>query len=173
MKFSVILTGMASFSFCLALHVMLWRHARPRSDVWALLWIFLGLPTMLAMIALGGGLFLPHAGFPAPLEVGAVLLLHWALSAAYVQTYPAAQAQSPSLEIANAVAKSVPRGLSREELLTTVGTGTLVTARVEDLVSNRFVRMEGDRCVLTPGAARLVDFFVWLRTVLGIPGQGG
>lgn len=104
---------------------MLWRRARPRSDVWALFLIFLGLPTLLALIALGGGVFLPRTGFPTPLEIGAVLLLHWALSAAYVQSYPAAQAQSPSLEIANAVAKSLPRGLSREKLLTAVVPGAL------------------------------------------------
>lgn len=125
MKLTVLLIGMASFSPCLVLHVMLWRRARPRSDVWALFLIFLGLPTLLALIALGGGVFLPRTGFPTPLEIGAVLLLHWALSAAYVQSYPAAQAQSPSLEIANAVAKSLPRGLSREKLLTAVVPGAL------------------------------------------------
>jgi hypothetical protein len=173
MKPTVPLIGMASLSLCLALHILLWRHARPRSDVWALFLSSLGFPTLLALIVLGGGAFVPRAGFPALLGDGAVLLLHWALSAAYVQSYPADQARSPSLEIANVVAKSLLRGLPREELLTAVGAGSLVKARVEGLVSNRLVRMEGDRCVLTPSAERLVDFVVWLRTFLGLSGRGG
>ncbi len=173
MTITFLLIGVASFSLSLALHVLLWRLSRPRSDLWVLLAIFLAFPTLVALLILAGRAALPDAGFPAPLDVGAVLMLHWAISAAYVQSYPAAQAQSPSLEIAHAIAKSAPRGLSREELMATLTTGSLVQARVEDLVSNRLIRMEGDRYVLTPGAARLVEFFLGLRAFLGLPGPGG
>ena len=173
MKGTILPIGMASFSFSLALHVLLWRLARPRSDMWALLVIFLAFPTLVAVLILVGGMTLPVARFPAPVDVAAALMLHWAISVAYIQSYPAAQAQSPSLEIADAIARSAPRGLSREDLMATLIARSLVQARVEDLVSNRLIRVEGDRYVLTPAAVRLVEFFLGLRAVLGLPGHGG
>jgi hypothetical protein len=173
MKAALLITGLLSFSCCLALHVVLWRVARPRSDVWGLFTIFLVVPTAVALLALGARAVLPEAGLPEALEVAAMLLLHWALSSAYIQSYPAAQARSPSLEIAYAVVKSMPRGLSRDELLATVNTETLVQARVEDLVTDRLIRAEGERYVLTPVAAGLVRLFLGLRALLGLRNQGG
>lgn len=173
MKVAVLLAGFTSFSCCLVLHVVLWRVARPRSDVRGLFSIFLVVPTAVALLILAAGAVVPEAGMPDALEVAAMLLLHLALSSAYIQSYPAAQARSPSLEIAYAVVKSMPRGLSREELLATVNTETLVQARVEDLVADRLVRVEGDRYVLTPASAGLIRFFLALRALLGLRQPGG
>ncbi|MGH7318737.1 MAG: hypothetical protein ACRELA_03795, partial [Candidatus Rokuibacteriota bacterium] len=90
-----------------------------------------------------------------------------------IQSYPAAQAMAPSLEIAYAVRRSMPRGLSREELLARLNTGALVQGRVEDLVADRLIRVEGDRYVLTPGSAGLIRFFLGLRALLGLRSAGG
>ena len=103
----------------------------------------------------------------------AVLLLHLALSSAYIQSYPAAQAMAPSLEIAYAVRRSMPRGLSRHELAAQLNTRALVRDRVEDLVTDRLVRLERDRYVLTPASATLVRFFLGLRALLGLRQPGG
>lgn len=173
MKAGVLLAGFVSFSCCLAVHVGLWRVARPRSDVWGLFTIFLIAPTGLALLVLAAATVFPGAGLPDALEVAAVLLLHWALSSAYIQSYPAAQALSPSLEIAYAVVRSRPRGLSREELLASLNTEALVQARVEDLVADGLIRGEGDRYVLTPVAAGLIRIFLGLRALLGLRNQGG
>jgi hypothetical protein len=173
MNVAILLTGLLSFSFCLALHVGVWRVARPRSDVWGLFTIFLIAPAVLALLVLAAATIFPGTGLPDALEIAAMLLLHWALSSAYIQSYPAAQARSPSLEIAYAVVKSMPRGLSRDELLATVNMETLVQARVEDLVTDRLIRAEGERYVLTPVAAGLVRLFLGLRALLGLRNQGG
>ena len=68
--------------------------------------------------------------------------------------------------------RSMPSGLSREELLARLDPRTLVQARVEDLVADRLVRLEGGRYVLTPASARLIRFFLGLR-VLGLRSAGG
>jgi hypothetical protein len=165
MRAAVLLAGFASFVVCLAFHVVLWRTARPRSDARALVAIFLGAPTVLALAI--------AAGTPFRVDAFAALLLHWALSSAYIQTYPAAQARSPSLEIAYAVVKSMPRGLSREELLASLNTGLLVRDRLDDLVANGLVRAAGERYVLTRFSRYLIRVFLAFRALLGLSKRGG
>ena len=173
MTIAVLLAGLLSFCGCLAVHVALWRVARPRSDMRALFALFLLVPFAGALLVLAAGALAPAAGFPGALEVAAVLLLHWALSSAYIQTYPAAQAMAPSLEIAYAVRRSMPRGLSREELLARLNTTALVEGRIEDLVAERLIRAKGRRYVLTPVAGGLIRFFLGLRALLGLRDHGG
>jgi hypothetical protein len=168
---AVLPAGFLAFAVCLAVHVTLWRVARPRSDMRALFAIFFVAPSLVALLVAVAGAITP--GSPDGLDVAATLLLHWALSSAYVQSYPAAQAMAPSLEIAYAVRRSMPRGLSRAELLARLNTQALVQERVEDLVADRLVRLEGGRYVLTPASARLVRFFLGLRALLGLRRPGG
>lgn len=169
----VLLAGFLAFAICLAAHVALWRVARPRSDMRALFAIFFVAPAAAALLVVTAAAAAPGRGLPDTLDVVATLLLHWALAAAYVQSYPAAQAMAPSLEIAYAVHRSMPRGLSREELLARLNTAALVQDRVEDLVADRLVRLEQDRYVLTRPSARLVRFFLGLRALLGLRQPGG
>jgi len=173
MSAAVLPAGFLSFAVCLVVHVALWRVARPRSDMRALFAIFFVAPSSVALLVAVAGAIAPGAGSPDGLDVAATLLLHWALSSAYVQSYPAAQAMAPSLEIAYAVRRSMPRGLSRAELLARLNTRALVQERVEDLVADRLVRLEGGRYVLTPASARLVRFFLGLRALLGLRRPGG
>jgi hypothetical protein len=173
MSAAVLLAGFLAFSGCLAVHVVLWRLARPRSDMRALFTIFLIAPSAVALLLAAAAAVAPGAGLPDGLDVAAALLLHGALSSAYIQSYPAAQAMAPSLEIAYAVRRSMPRGLSRAELLARLNTRALVQERVEDLVADRLVRLEGGRYVLTPASAGLVRFFLGLRALLGLRQPGG
>lgn len=169
----MLVAGFLAFAGCLAVHVVLWRVARPRSDMRALFVIFFGVPSVLALLVFAAGVVAPGVLSLEGLEVAAALLLQGALASAYLQTYPAAQAVAPSLEIASAVRRSMPRGLSRDELLARLNTGTLVQARVDDLVADRLVHLEGGRYVLTPTAAVLVRFFLALRALLGLREAGG
>lgn len=173
MKGGVLLAGFTLFAACLTLHVAIWRIWRPRSDLRALFVIFMIAPTLVVVALLGASLLVPGGPVPSVLDAAAILLLHWALAFAYVLTYPAAQAQSPSLEIAYAVGQSMPRGLSREELLAHLDGETLVRSRVDDLVANRLIRAEGDRYVLTPSSIRLIRAFLGFRALLGLPRRGG
>jgi hypothetical protein len=106
-------------------------------------------PTLVGAALFGASLLVAGGPVPSALDVTAVLLVHWALAFAYILTDPAAQAQSPSLEIAYAVGQSMPRGLSGEEILALLNSETLVHSRMDDLVANRLVRAHGDRYVLT------------------------
>jgi hypothetical protein len=169
---TVLLAGFAAFAGCLAVHLVLWRVARPRSDLRALFVVFFGVPCAVALLVAAPSA-VGFAGLPDWLDVAASLLLHWALSAAYVQTYPAVQAMAPSLEIASAVRRSMPGGLARSDLLVRLNTRALVEERIADLVADRLVHMEGGRYMLTPASRRLVRFFLGLRVLLGLRQPGG
>lgn len=173
MKPTILLFGFASFLACLALHVAVWRVARPRSDIRALFLIFLAVPGAAAILVPAAAAVIPDAPLPDTVELAAMLLLHCALSCAYIQTYPAVQAQSPSLEIVRAVVESMPRGLSREDILAVASTATLVQARVDDLLANGLIRVDRDRYVLTPTSVKLVRFFLALAALIGLEGKGG
>jgi hypothetical protein len=126
MSAAVLLVGFILFGVYLTFHVVIWRMGRLRSDVRALFVIFLIVPGLVGVALLGAAPFAPEGPIPSGLDVAAVLLLHWALASTHVLTYPAAQAQSPSLEIVYAVGQSIPRGLSREEILPLLNSETLV-----------------------------------------------
>ncbi|HYB70868.1 MAG TPA: hypothetical protein VEH80_09365 [Candidatus Bathyarchaeia archaeon] len=160
MRAAVLLAGFASFLICLSFHVILWRAARPRAEALALVAIFFVAPAAVAVVVM--------AITSRWVDVLAVLLLHSALSAAYVQTYPAAQARSPSLEIAYAVGRSMPGGLSREELLASLTAGALVHDRLNDLVANGLVRVTGDRYTLARSSSSLSAWRAWPRSPAGV-----
>ena len=170
----MLLVGFTLFAACLTLHIVIWRIGRPRSDVRALLVIFMIAPALVVVALLGASLLTPGGPVPSVLDAAAILPDPLgAPAAAYVLTYPAAQAQSPSLEIAYAVGQSMPRGLSREEILTLLNSETLVHSRVDDLVANRLIRADGDRYMLTPSSTRLIRGFLGFRALLGLPRLGG
>jgi hypothetical protein len=168
-----ILTALLAFTTCLAVHIAWWRVRRPCHDVAAVIALFLTPPVLLVPLAAA----LARAGVALPfgLEGGAVVaagLLDVALACAYIQSYPAAQAVSPSLDLILAVG-SAAAGLSREDILARWNSGGLVQSRIEDLEANAFIERQGDRFALTPIGRGLARFFAGYRRALGLRRTGG
>lgn len=172
---SIIILGIASFSFCLFLHILLWRMRRPKNDFLALFFVFLFFP-----IGFCTACFLffyvnnidPNAVIPLK-NFFAVLLLHVSLSSVYIQTYPSAQAVSPSLEILRLVGASMPRGLNKQEILLHFDKADIIFKRIEDLSNSKFIRIENDRLALTCLGKFLAKFFIFYRFFLALPpGKG-
>jgi len=159
--------GLGAFAAALVAHVIWWRVRRPRADIAAVLAVFVGVPAAgLAGAALAGAL--------APGVVPLALLLAWALGAAYVQTYPATQAESPTLVMVRALAAAGAQGLSRDEIARLWPRSALVEARVDDLVANRWLaRAPGGGLALAPAARILAACFRAYRRLLGLPVRGG
>jgi hypothetical protein len=170
MRWVVLATPLVTFAISLAIHVTIWRARRPRADMTAILRLLIGAPVLAfaaaaSLLALG---VVPR--WVAMDELAAIALLHLALSAAYVQTYPASQARSPSLLIALAVGDA-PDGLTREEIAARLPGGELVGTRIEDLSANALVRRKGDLFVASPAGLALAGFFHGYRRLLGL-GRG-
>lgn len=163
------------FACCLAAHAVLWRWRRPRREVTALLLLFLAAPSLLLAPHGLGEVWrrIPGLAGVRPTEAWATLVLCLAFGAAYVASYPAVQAQSPSLAALLAVASSPSRTLRRGALREALAATPLVAPRIEELVAWGWLRREeGALCLTRRGRAVLLPFLA-LRALLGLPpGRG-
>jgi len=190
----VILLGIGSFSVCLLFHVILWQFRRPYHHALALFGIFF----------LGGGFLLMVSAFLMRSLSGtdwlAIGLMHVALSCGYIQLYPASQANSPSVTLLMAVRKSMPAGLTDEDIHALFETRSAVHPpsqktpeggglplrgcrplsswgglqdRVEELVVSGLVQDEAGQLSLTHRGRAFISPFIYFRKMLGIPeGKG-
>jgi hypothetical protein len=163
---AVLGTGLCTFALCLAVHVLYWRWAKPRAHILLLLVIFFALPTTLA--------FLGAARLSTWLGSGrqalALTLLHWALAAAYVQSFPAAQARSPSLAILLALGEAGASGLTEQDIRDRASADSL-SLRITDLTADGLVSVSDQRLCLSRAGRLLAVAFRALRR--GISPAGG
>lgn len=108
MSVNVLISGLLIFIACLAAHVIVWRVRRPGNAPVALAVIFFVLSPLPGVLTVR---YLP--GLAASITSGgwaAAYLLHISLSSAYIMSYPAVEAVSPSLVIALMLGRAGPGG---------------------------------------------------------------
>ncbi len=162
MKPVVLFLGFSLFFLCLALHVLVWRIWHPQRHAIALFTVFLGPCVPFAALFM---LFCSSLHF---VDLLAIVLLHLALSCAYIQVYPALQAFSPTLVILLLVRKSMPLGVTQEELMSRLDTKFLMGERLQDLIHARLVRESDQNIELTPRGLALIYFFILFRRAFGL-----
>jgi len=149
------------------LHILLWRLKRPNRHALSLLFIFIIIP----------GVFLASVGMLSEniswTEVCGIFLLHASLSFAYIQVYPASQADSPSFKILLHVGKSMPQGMTAGEIQALFPAAVLLDARIEDLVRATLVSEKDGKLSLTKQGELLIRPFIYLRQILGLPAGEG
>ena len=164
---SVLMTGCFSFVCCLLLHVFFWRIKHPRNHAGALLSIFFVPGAFFIFLA---SFFWGHF---SNFDLFAVILLHASLSCAYIQFYPASQADSPSLKILTVVGKSMPGGITGAEIQAQFDPAQLFTARVRDLLEAQLVNRVNGNLVITPKGRAFISPFLLLRKLLGLTAGKG
>ncbi|MBI5237211.1 MAG: hypothetical protein HY887_02170 [Deltaproteobacteria bacterium] len=179
MSHIVVITGIASFSACILLHLLVWRVFRPRRSILLLFAVFFVLPAFFFLILFLSRNVVPVAVWaPSLMSFGAdesasVLLMHAALSSAYILTYPAIQAGCPSLRLLLIIGAGMPEGITRDNLKKEFGLETLFLPRIEDLLGSNFVKEDRDKLMLTATGRILAGFFALCRKSLGLlPGKG-
>ena len=168
MSLAVFAWGIVFFLAAFIGHVMLWRFARPKGQIAALMAIFVVLP----LIGFGGWLVVSADR----LNVALASVLYVALAGVYIQTYPAIQANAPSLFIVYVIGRS-KHGLSvnalAERMKQTGLTG--LEERLKDLVNDSLIAVSANQTVsLTRKGRILVLLMISLRQkVLGLrEGEG-
>ncbi|TAN45267.1 MAG: hypothetical protein EPN22_04545 [Nitrospirae bacterium] len=167
----VFLQGFSIFMVCLAVHIIVWRVRIPRNDISVLFFIFLVVPVLGLT---GTAAVMCWRGVTNSLvEMLEVLILHISLASAYIATYPAAQASSPSLDILISIATSMNKRLTEDDIAAKYNDITLVKSRIEDLRGMMFVSQVGDNIVLTATGEVLICLFILYRRMIGLPlGEG-
>jgi hypothetical protein len=177
MLHGVMRNGLLFFLVFLFCHVLLWRLKRPRRQIPALFIIFYILPLFCLLLYCGiTHFFEPLRALAFHYTFSEWLLLaifHCVLSSAYILTYPAAQAVSPSLKLALLIKQSMPQGATAEELAAYFTADELLDKRIEDVFDEEFVRERAGVLELTGKGRFIVSIFIFIRRMLGLPiGKG-
>lgn len=155
-------------------HLAAWRVRTPRRQTRALLAIFFGVLAAGVTVWAARG---PQASWPAPTpttaaECLAAALLTASLALAYVISYSALEADSPTLVMVRMIAQAGRAGLPRAQFHRQLTDELLVLPRLADLVRDGLVELRDGRYRLLPKGRRLVTVFLLFRRVLGA-GKGG
>lgn len=163
---SVYLPGL-TFILCLFIHAALWRLKPSARRPLALICVFV-LPTPFIWLFL---LALPVFPVPGGGELLAAGLLQLSLASAYILSYPAFEALSPSLVM---VLLAGDRGhLGLDELPQFFRDDCLLKPRIRELVETGMVIESDGVLSITRKGRLLAACFVFMRSLLGLPKGGG
>src|SRR3990170_3300105 len=165
--FAIILPALL-FLLCIFIHAALWRVRFPANRTAALFIIFILLPfiagALYALLASRGILW------PPGLEKGEWLaagLLQLAFASAYILTYPAFEALSPSLVI---VILAFDRGgIAVKDLSGFFSDKALIKPRIKDLLDSKLASERDGALSITAKGRLLAGFFAFMRSFLGLP----
>ena len=170
-----LLWSLAVFLTAFVLQLLVWRVRTPRRHARAIVIVFLVvLVAYLSAFALIQGRLPGLATWlPAcPGEGVRLILLVLSLLAAYVITYSALEADSPTLIMVRELGRAGAEGLDRDRFHRSMNDAALVIPRVEDLLRDGMARLEGARYVLT-FKGRLITLVIMAHRQLMARGAGG
>lgn len=157
------------FLFAFLLHIVIWRIRIPRRQTEALLLIFI------ITFALGV-FFLDRIVLPSKVALWRAYLeisvFYLSLVIAYLLSYPAIAALSPSLVICDIISRSKTHGVSKSDVELLLNDEVLIKPRIEDLVNDNMVCYSDGKYRLAKKGRLLVSIFVLFRNILRIP-KGG
>jgi len=165
---AILFFGTIGFIISFVSHIIIWRVIRPAKHmVWlAVIFIILPIVVYILMGCLG------YRGLDCK-NVIFVLLWHLALSAAYIMSYPAIQAECPTLKIILAVRDSMPKGMRVKAINDIFCNDRLLSDRFDDLINDDLISRKDGKWSLSLKGSLLVSFFSIYRKLLGLPlGEG-
>jgi len=162
--------GISFFLIVLVIHIAIWRLIKPKKHMSSIFAIFLVIPFIifigLFVLSIQEKLF----NFTELLKTS---LLYLVLACAYIQTYPPAQANAPSLQIIHLIGKSKSKGLTEEEIMNIFNLNNLVQDRIDDLIVEGFVLEEDGKLYLKNKGKILSTTFYFYRKLYGLSqGEG-
>ena len=172
---SALFYGISVFLSAFLIHFIIWKIKLPKkSQTTALLKIFF-LVFMGSIFILINIRSVPFFGITPPQTLSDYLqffLLYSSLTLAYIVSYSAVEADSPSLAMILNIAKVSPDGLNKKRLSEVMTDNVLVRPRVRDLVNSKMIYRDKDKYKLEPKGIFLVNIFIFFRRLLNLP-KGG
>ncbi len=180
MHYAVTVYGFLLFGISLIVHVIIWRIYHPKHQIISLFGLFLLTPVLcISLIHNLYGCFLIRSEIIGTFSVLTgeqkvqVYLLYSALSLAYVFSYPAAQARCPTFAILLIIKSSMPRGATRDEILSCFTQEEVMGPRVHDLINETLIVHKEGWLKLSRKGRILITVFGGLRKLAALPmGRG-
>ena len=101
-----------------------------------------------------------------------ICLFFVSLLFAYMITYTALEADSPSLVIVTTIGSAGRGGLDKKRFEQLMSDDKLVVPRIEDLFLDKMAYMDGEKYRLTPKGVLMARIFVYYRKLIDAP-KGG
>ena len=166
----------ALFVLAFFIHLVLWKVRLPKRQTKAILQIFFA--------TLFVGIFilwnLPNDPIvwkiPPPVHLREYIhisLFFISLTLAYVISYSALEADSPSLVIVAYIANAGSNGLDKKCFDELMNDNILIKPRIRDLLLNNMVERDGEKYVLTAKGILFVRIFIIYRKIMNVPHKGG
>lgn len=155
----ILLWGLIIFFLSFFLHLVIWKIHLPKKQTKALLQIFFGILIMSILI-------LTRVSFFKFWEYVHISLFFISLALAYVITYSAIEADSPSLVIIMNIIKTGQEGLDKGRLYEMMTDELLVIPRIRDLVNDKMVYLDKYKYKLTLKGLLFVSIFIYYRKLL-------
>lgn len=170
---SSLLAALLAFWLLSVIQIVAWRARKGGGHYLALsgLSVAVMIGTLTAFAALGRAgraAFLPATA----IEYWNFVMLYSAMALAYMITYSAVQADSPTMAILLKIEGTGPRGRSREEILADLDDAVLLLPRLDDLVIGNLVTLRDGRFVITRQGSLLARTYIFYRGLLGME-KGG
>jgi hypothetical protein len=172
---AVFLYGSLLFLTGLVVHLIVWRIRLPRRQTKGLLIIFL------VTLVFGCVLYddtvptLNTSGADSPFalaEFFQLSLFFLSLTMAYLITYSAVEADSPSLVIVRKISEAGTGGLKKDLLAREIDESVLILPRLKDLIVDKMAVIEHGRYRLKTKGVIMARLFKFYRRLMGA-GMGG
>ena len=167
---TTLLAASTIFLLAFGVHALCWRGgacAKNFVNLAAILFV-----SVAGLTSAGAWVMAPGAG----IDWLRVLVLALGLAMAYIASYPAIQAESPSLLIVSRIHQARRQTMSEQQLLDSFDNQKLLEPRLDDLITAglaaRGDQGEGGRYRITGKGERLVGIFILFRRLMGA-GKGG
>lgn len=157
MMHQIIFRAFELFAACLVLQLIVWRIGRQGSYALRQMMLFFVVPAIVCLV---------------PREPAWILtyILHFSLACVYVLLSTGLTSFSPSIAIVERVARSMPKGLKREELSPAWFTDAYLSgARCENLSASGLVAESKGVLRLTVRGKAIAMCFLIFRRFLGLP----
>lgn len=161
--------ALLAFSVWIVAHLVIWRVRRPTGQYVILLGLclvvlvaFLAGFHVVQSVALDSARFLPTTR----LDYFNFVMLYMGLTLSYFITYPAVQADSPTMTILLQIERAGQKGLTSAELMDQLNDEILVTPRLDDLVTGNLVTLHCGRYVIGRRGALLAKIHLFYRAML-------
>jgi hypothetical protein len=155
--------ALLAFAFLIVAQLVVWRVRRAgHYTALSVLSLLVLILSVAGFQGLGALRFLPQSAW----DYWYFVMLYGAITLAYMITYSAVQADSPSMSILLLIDRAGGRGVTATELMSTLNDEVLVVPRLNDLLVGRLAILETGRYVVTPSGSFLARIYIAYRALL-------
>ena len=172
---TVLFWGSFLFGAGFLLHLIIWKIRLPKRQTKALLKILFG-TLIIGLLILWWIPSITVFNLYAPAVLSdfiQISLFVTSLTLAYMITYSAVEADSPSLVMIINIADAGSKGLGQDDFNRNMTDDVLVKPRVNDLVRDKMIFLDNGKYQLTPKGTLMIRIFIFYRKLMNLGRKGG